>query len=62
MYLWDKVRALSHMTDGPWFIGGDFNSSMDAEEKSGGCLSGLVKVLILFPVWMIVECRLWFHR
>ncbi|KAH0690627.1 hypothetical protein KY289_017985 [Solanum tuberosum] len=35
MYLWDKLRTLSHMIHGPWIIGGDFNSIMDAEEKRG---------------------------
>lgn len=43
MYLWDKLRTLSHMIDGPWIIGGDFNSIMDAHEKSGGVPVSLSK-------------------
>ncbi|XP_060170376.1 uncharacterized protein LOC132601292 [Lycium barbarum] len=35
-YLWQKLRDLNSIIDGPWAIGGDFNSIMEAEEKKRG--------------------------
>ncbi|XP_060188598.1 uncharacterized protein LOC132617573 [Lycium barbarum] len=35
-HLWQKLRELNYIINGPWIIGGDFNSIMEAEEKKGG--------------------------
>ncbi|XP_060200560.1 uncharacterized protein LOC132628814 [Lycium barbarum] len=35
-HLWQKLRDLNSIIDGPWVIGGDFNSIMEAEEKKWG--------------------------
>ena len=35
--LWPTLNILAQMVNGPWIIGGDFNTIMNAAEKRGVC-------------------------
>nr|XP_009619005.1 uncharacterized protein LOC104111103 [Nicotiana tomentosiformis] len=35
-YLWINIEDINLLIDGPWCIGGDFNTIVDSEEKLGG--------------------------
>lgn len=36
---WNHLRTVSHLEPFPWVFGGDFNTKLSLEEKSGGALS-----------------------